>query len=407
MGVLDGYRVLDLSIAMSGPFAAMRLGDLGADVIKVEPVTGEWQRHVAAGGACGNRVNVSFLSLNRNKRSFAVNLKADEGREIVYELAKTADVFLQNYRPGVAQRLGVDYARIRELNPRIVYVSISGYGEEGPYVNRPGQDLLLQGMSGAMLSAGRDTDPPQPAPMYVVDAVTAYSAFEGALGALLHRERTGEGQLVEVNMLDAIITLQMQEMSVFTVGGQPQHRTNEPHAHCYIRAPYSGFATADGYLILAFPPLNKLGEVLDIPELLEMRDEIDGHDKRDEIHRAVQKRLLDKPATEWLILLEEHGIWAGPVYSYEDVVSDPQVRVNGSLVTYEHQTEGRVTTPGFPIRFRATPSQVRMGAPLAGQHTREILAELGIPSRRVDQLLARGVLAAEEQQPDDTARAVR
>ncbi|MBV8991671.1 MAG: CoA transferase [Solirubrobacterales bacterium] len=407
MGVLDGYRVLDLSIAMSGPFAAMRLGDLGADVIKVEPVTGEWQRHVAAGGACGNRVNVSFLSLNRNKRSLAVNLKADEGREIVYKLAKTADVFLQNYRPGVAQRLGVDYASIRELNARIVYVSISGYGEEGPYVHRPGQDLLLQGLSGAMLSAGRTTDPPQPAPMYVVDAVTAYSAFEGALAALLHRERTGQGQLVEVNMLDAIIALQMQEMSVFTVGHQPQRRTDEPHAHCYIRAPYSGFATAEGYLILAFPPLKKLGEVLEIPELLEMSDERDGHDRRDEIHQAVQKRLLDKPAAEWLVLLEEHGIWAGPVYSYEDVVSDPQVHINGSLVTYEHPTEGRVTTPGFPIRFKGTPSEVRMGAPLAGQHTREILAELDISPRRVDQLVDSGVLAAEEQEPDVSAGAVR
>src|SRR5262245_35522597 len=219
VGVLDGYRVLDLSIAMSGPFAAMRLGDLGADVIKVEPVSGEWQRHVSAGGARGNRVNVSFLSLNRNKRSLAVNLKSAEGRRLVHALARTADVVLQNYRPGVAARLGMDYETIRGINPRVVYVSISGYGETGPYAGRPGQDLILQGMSGAMFSAGRRTDPPQPSPMYVVDAVTAYTAFEGALAALLHRERTGEGQLVEVNMLDAILTLQMQEMSVFTVGG--------------------------------------------------------------------------------------------------------------------------------------------------------------------------------------------
>ena len=194
MGVLEGYRVLDLSIAMSGPFAAMRLGDLGADVIKVEPVTGEWQRHVAAGGARGHRVNVSFLSLNRNKRSLAVNLKDAEGRGLVHELAKNADVFLQNYRPGVAARLGVDYETVRDINPRIVYISISGYGETGPYASWPGQDLILQGMSGAMFSAGRRADPPQPSPMYVVDAVTAYVAFEAALAGLLHRERTGEGQ---------------------------------------------------------------------------------------------------------------------------------------------------------------------------------------------------------------------
>jgi crotonobetainyl-CoA:carnitine CoA-transferase CaiB-like acyl-CoA transferase len=382
---------------MSGPFAAMRLGDLGADVIKVEPVTGEWQRHVAAGGATGHRVNVSFLSLNRNKRSLAVNLKDPEGRRLVHALARDADVFLQNYRPGVAARLGVDYETVRDINPRIVYISISGYGETGPYASRPGQDLILQGMSGAMFSAGRRADPPQPSPMYVVDAVTAYVAFEAALAGLLHRERTGEGQLVEVNMLDAILTLQMQEMSVFTVGGLAQQRTSQPHAHCFIRAPYGAFATAEGYLILAFPSLARLGELLAIPELTQMDDEVDGHARRDEIHRLVARRLLDRPAHEWLALFAEHDIWAGPVYSYQDVMNDPQVRHNGALVTYRHHTEGEVTTPGFAIRFARSPSSVRRGAPLAGEHTREILAELGLNSRVVDDLLAAGVVAAEQQ----------
>jgi crotonobetainyl-CoA:carnitine CoA-transferase CaiB-like acyl-CoA transferase len=396
VSVLDGYRVLDLSIAMSGPFAAMRLGDLGADVIKVEPVSGEWQRHVAAGGAAGNRVNVSFLSLNRNKRSLAVDLKSAEGRRLVHELAKTADVFLQNYRTGVAGRLGVDYDTIRALNPKIVYVSISGYGEAGPYAGRPGQDLILQGMSGAMFSAGRQADPPQPSPMYVVDAVTAYTAFEAALAGLLHRERTGEGQLVEVNMLDAIVTLQMQEMSVFTAGGLPQRRTAEPHAHCYIRAPYSAFATADGYLVLAFPPLARLGEILGIPALVAMDDERDGHARRDEIHRLVAGRLRDRPTADWLALFAGHDIWAGPVYSYADVVDDPQVRHNGSLISYEHHTEGEVTTPGFAIRFTGSPSRLRRGAPLTGEHTREILTGLGLADQQVDDLLAAGVVAAEQ-----------
>ncbi len=226
--ILEGYRVLDCSIAMAGPFAAQRLGDLGADVIKVEPVTGEWQRHVSAGGATGNRINVSFLSLNRNKRSLAVDLKHEEGKAALYDLVRTADVFLQNYRPGVAQRLGVDYQSLSAINPKLVYVSISGYGEDGPYKLRPGQDLLLQAMSGAMLSTGREGEPPSPAGQYLVDAVTASTAFEGVIAALLHRERTGEGQLVQVNMLDAIVALQMQELSVFTVAGKPQQRSAEP-----------------------------------------------------------------------------------------------------------------------------------------------------------------------------------
>ncbi|WP_420112413.1 CaiB/BaiF CoA transferase family protein, partial [Pseudactinotalea sp.] len=200
-GVLEGYRVIDCSIAMAGPFAAQRLGDLGADVIKVEPRAGEWQRFAAAGGAKGNQVNVSFLSLNRNKRSLAIDLKADGGRELVRDLVAGADVFLQNYRPGVAARLGLDYESLVTINPRLVYVSISGYGEDGPYRDRPGQDLILQAMSGAMLSAGRAGEPPTPAGQYLADAVTASTAFEGVLAALLHRERTGEGQLVTVNML--------------------------------------------------------------------------------------------------------------------------------------------------------------------------------------------------------------
>ena len=396
MGVLDGYRVLDLSIAMSGPFAAMRLGDLGADVVKVEPVTGEWQRHTPAGGATGNRVNVSFLALNRNKRSLAVNLKTDEGRELVLELARTADVFLQNYRSGVAERLGLDYASIKAVKPDIVYVSMSGYGESGPYARRPGQDLLLQGLSGAMYSAGRAGDPPQAAPMYVADATTAATAFEAALAALLHRERTGEGQLVTVNMLDAMIAAQAQEISVSTQGGVPQRRTEEPHANCYIRAPYAAFATADDYLIVAFSPLAGLGRALGVPELADMDDNTDGHARRDEIHRLVAARLRDKTTAEWLPILAEHDIWAGPVLSYADLADDPQIRHNGSLITYEHPTEGTVTTPGFAIGFTRTPSSVRMGAPLVGEHSREVARELGLSDARFEELVAAGVLAEEK-----------
>ena len=172
-------------------------------MVKVEPVEGEWQRHNPAGGAAGREVNVSFLALNRNKRSIALNLKASEGRQIVLELAARSDVFVQNYRPGVAARLGVDYDAVSCVNPNIVYASISGYGEDGPYSSRSGQDLLLQAMTGAMFNVGRVSDPPAPSGTYVVDAITAYSAVEAVLAALLHRERTGEGQLVAVNMLDA------------------------------------------------------------------------------------------------------------------------------------------------------------------------------------------------------------
>jgi crotonobetainyl-CoA:carnitine CoA-transferase CaiB-like acyl-CoA transferase len=391
-GVLTGYRVLDCSIAMAGPFAAQRLGDLGADVVKVEPVTGEWQRHAAAGGAAGNRINVSFLSLNRNKRSLAVDLKSDAGREVLRRLVGSADVFLQNYRPGVAARLGVDYESLRAVNPALVYVSISGYGEDGPYAQRPGQDLLLQAMSGAMLSSGRAGEAPRAAGQYLVDAVTASTAFEGVLAALLHRERTGEGQLVTVNMLDAITALQMQELSVHTVGGLPQERSAQPHAHVYIRAPYGAFKTADGYIVLAFPPLKTLGEVLGEDAFLDMVDEEHGWSHRDEIFARTARHLETKPSQHWLDAFAGAGIWAGPVYGYADLLQDPQIRHNGTFVTYDHPTEGRVTTPGFPYRFSTTPPRIDRGAPLTGEHTREVLGELGLDGAEIDRLLHDGVV---------------
>lgn len=392
--ILEGIRVLDCSIAMAGPFAAQRLGDIGADVIKIEPVKGEWQRHVSAGGADGNRINTSFLSLNRNKRSLAVNLKSSEGKELVYELVKTSDIFLQNYRSGVAGRLGLDYETLVKINPKLIYISITGYGEEGPYKDRPGQDLLLQAMSGAMLSAGRSGERPNPGGQYLVDAVTAYIAFEGVLAALFHRERTGEGQLVEVNMLDAIVTLQMQELSVFTVGKKPQTRSAEPHAHVYINAPYGVFKTKDDkYIAIAFSPLDMLSDILNVPELKEHDAANFEPENRDAIFRLIDQSIGKFNADELMAKFHSAGIWAGPVNSYEDVVNDPQIKVNKTFVEYEHPTEGKVKTPGFPIRFNKTPSKIHRGAPLTGEHTREILGHLGMDSELINDLINREIIA--------------
>ena len=393
MGILTGYRVLDCSIAMAGPFAAQRLGGLGADVIKIEPTGGEWQRHFAAGGAKGNQINVSFLSLNRNKRSLAIDLKSEQGRKVLFELIGTADVFLQNYRAGVAERLGIDYLAVKAVKKDIIYVSITGYGETGPYVSRPGQDLLLQAMSGAMFSSGKAGDPPIPAGQYLVDAVTASTAFEGALAALLHRERTGEGQLVQVNMLDAIITHQIQEYSVYTVGKVPQKRSDEPHGHCYIRSPYGVFKTSDGYVALAMPNMRRLGELLDIPEFLDLSESEETPADRDWIYAKMRERLQTRTTDNILDLLGNGGIWVGPVYNYEDVLKDPQVIHNGTFLEYDHPTEGRVKTPGFPYKFSATPCEISRGAPVTGQHTRTILKEIGFEDAEVTELLTRGIVA--------------
>lgn len=392
MGILSGYTVLDCSIAMAGPFAAQRLGDLGADVIKIEPVGGEWQRHAPAGGATGHEINVSFLSLNRNKRSLAVDLKSEEGRAIVRRLVASADVFIQNYRTGVADRLGVDYASLSAINPGLVYVSMSGFGEDGPYARRPGQDLLLQAMSGAMMSTGRAGEPPQAAGQYLVDAITAYTAFEGALAALLHRERTGEGQKVEVNMLDAITTIQMQELSVFTVGKVPQTRSAEPHAHVYIRSPYGTFATRDGYIALAMPQFDAMARALDEPRLAGLDELTAGWDDRDHVFALTREAIGKFTTQDALARLEAEGIWVSPVYGYADLLADPQIAHNGTFVEYDHPTEGRVKTPGFPIRFSRTPSEVRHGAPRVGEHTRSLLTEAGYSAAEIDAMIASGAI---------------
>jgi crotonobetainyl-CoA:carnitine CoA-transferase CaiB-like acyl-CoA transferase len=396
-GILSGYRVLDCSIAMAGPFAAQRLGDLGAEVIKVEPVSGEWQRQVAAGGAKGNVINVSFLSLNRNKKSIAINLKSEEGMLVLKKLVESADVFLQNYRPGVAKRLGVDYETLKAIKEDLVYVSISGYGESGPYVDRPGQDMLLQSLSGAMMSSGRADQPPTPAGQFLVDAVTAAASSEATIAALLHRERTGKGQLVSVNMLDVITTLQMQEISVHTVGHVEQKRSAQPHGHSYIRAPYGVFATADDYIALAFPSLKLLGELIGEDSFLNYDDENDSWKYRDEIFELTQKGLRAKGAKEWLATFREHGIWVGEVYGYKELVADPQIAHNGTFVEYDHPTEGRIKTPGFPYKFSETPPKVYFGAPQVGEHTNEILAELGFGESEVFALVASGNVVALEQ----------
>ena len=393
MGILTGYRVLDCSIAMAGPFAAQRLGDLGAEVIKIEPITGEWQRHVSAGGAKGNQINVSFLSLNRNKKSVALNLKSEEGLSVLRDLVASSDVFLQNYRPGVAKRLGVDYETLSELKKDLIYVSISGYGESGPYVDRPGQDMLLQALSGAMLSSGRVSEPPKPSGQFLVDAVTAAAASEATIAALLHRERTKEGQLVSINMLDVITTLQMQEISIYTVGKIEQVRSEQPHAHSYIRAPYGVFETKEDYIAIAFPSLKQFGELIGEPSFETYNDEEDSWTHRDEIFAKTQERLLNKTAKEWLVIFREHGIWAGEVYGYKDLVNDPQIAHNKTFVEYEHPTEGHVKAPGFPFKFSKSPASVAKGAPLIGEETSEVLKTLGYSQEKIDTLLKTGNVA--------------
>ena len=393
--VLDGIRVLDCSIAMAGPFAAQRLGDLGADVIKIEPVGGEWHRGVAAGNATGNRINASFLSLNRNKRSLAVDLKSEAGRDIVYRLIDSADVFLQNYRPGVAERLGVDYAKLsRPQSATHLRLDLRLWrGWTIPSSARSGP-------AAAGDERRHDEHGPRAGPPDTRGPVSRRRSHRlqrvrgGARVRCSTASAPARASGCDVNMLDAIVSLQMQELSVFTVGHKPQRRTAQPHGHVYIRAPYGVYRTRDGvWIVLSLSSLKTLSEILGVPEFLAMDEATAGHDQRDLVFELTERAILKQDAAPLLEAFDRLGVWAGRVYGYQDLVDDPQVRHNGSFVEYDHPTEGHVKTPGFPIRFASTPSRVNRGAPLEGQHTREILGEAGFDAETISRLLVERIVS--------------
>ena len=391
-GPLDGFRVLDFTLAMAGPFGAQKLGDMGADVIKIEPGgDGEWHRTRAAADAWANKHNSSFLAFNRNKRSLAIDLKHPEAKAIVRRLAESADVVLSNFRPGVAARLGIDYETLSAINSRLVVCSMTGYGATGPYAKRPGQDLILQGISGSMWNAGKIGDPPIASPLYVADATAAHLAVEGVLAALLWRERSGRGQLVEINMLDAMIDLQSQELSVYLTGGVRPERTDEPFAHVLLNAPYGVYETSDGYITVSIGPLPVLGELLD-DDLLRSLEWADGTRRRDEIYPRVAAALRTRTSAEWLERFAAVDYWAGPVYNYDDLIADPQVAHNGSFITMEHPTEGTLKLAGIPIRFSETPGTIRRHHPAVGEQTAEILSEAGFSEAEIAALNASGAV---------------
>lgn len=392
-GPLDGITILDFSLAMSGPFAAQKLGDMGAEVIKVEPTgDGEWHRTRPAANAWVNKLNSSFISFNRNKKSLSVDLKTRQGKEIIYKLIKEADVILENFRPGVMERLGLDYERVEKINQNIIYCSISGYGKTGPYANRPGQDLVLQGYSGALWNTGKKGDPPHPIPLYACDATAAHNAVEAIIAALFYRERNGEGQLVEVNMLNAIMDMQVQELSVYLTGGIAPERTEEPLAHTLLTAPYGIYKTKDSYMTVSLGPIDVLGEALDNNRLRSFTEWNDGMVHRDEIYRIVAEILPSKTTDEWIKILDEHNYWAGPVYDYEDLVNDPQVHHNEMIVEMEHPTEGKLKLIGIPIKFNKTPGTYREHPPLLGEHTEELLEKIGYTEEHIQQFLKEKVI---------------
>lgn len=392
-GALEGVRVLDFTQMMLGPWGTQFLGDMGADVIKIErPGVGEWERSLPAMGELLAGDSPFFLAMNRNKRSVTVNLKDPRGKEIIYRLAATADVVTENFRPGVLDRLGIGYEDLCKINPAIVYVAGSGYGPDGPYVDRPGQDLLIQALSGLAANGGRYDDPPTPAGTSIVDASTALLLAFSAVVGLFHRLRTGEGQRIDVNLFSTAIAVQCQELAAFLNMNRRWQRSRAGVGGAWLAAPFGIYKTADGYMAVAMASLAVLGDLLDLPEIKAYDTPALAYEHRDTIQPIIAQKIATDSTAHWLETLLAADVWCAPVQSFEDLIDDPQVIHNELIQTVYHPRAGEIRVVGVPVKFSKTPGAIRLAPPLVGEHTDAVLSELGYSGAEIEGLRREGVI---------------
>lgn len=383
---LEGIVVLDFSQFLSGSLATLRLADLGARVIKVErPGTGDIGRSLYLSDTDVHGENTLFHAINRNKESFAADLKNPEHLEQLRRLLTRADVMVQNFRPGVMERLGFGYAAVSAVNPRIVYGEVTGYGNAEAWRDRPGQDLLAQARSGIMWLSGNDGDPPTPMALAIADMLAGHSLCEGILACLVRRGVTGLGGYVETSLIEALIDFQFEVLTTYMNDGRrPPRRSGFRNAHAYLAAPYGVYDTANGYLALAMIYLPTLGSLLDLPELKHVSDSTEGFRRRDEIKAAIASRLKEHTTEHWLEILNAADIWCAEVLDWPKLFASEAFRQLAMVQSLENQNGVKVLTTRCPIRLDGGVLTSERLAPKVGEHTEAIRQEFNLSGETVE-----------------------
>ncbi len=391
-GPLDGVTVLDLSRVLTGPYCSMMLADMGAEVVKVERPDGGDDTRGWGPPWVGDESHY-FLSVNRNKKSLTLNLKTEQGQKIAHQLVEKADVVLENFSPGTAERLGLDYDKVKELNSDIVYCSISGFGQDGPYRERPAYDLILQGMGGLMGVTGPEGEEPIRVGVAVADIGAGMYAAYAIAAALVERSESGQGQYIDVSMMDVQVSwMSYMAHYVFASGEIPVRRAS---GHPSI-VPYQAFPTADGWINVTVGNdslWQRFAPLVDIdPCDSKFATNSDRIEHRDELIELISNEMETRTTDEWMRILDEAKVPCGPVYDLKQVLSDPQVEHRDMIQKMQHTSEGEIDVLGIPVKLSRTEGQLRTAPPLLGEHNADILSDLGYKAQDIQELVNRGVI---------------
>ena len=380
MRPLEGLLVIDFSQFLAGPSASLRLADLGARVIKIErPGVGDLCRELYISNLALDGDSTLFHSINRHKESFAADLKSPHDRQRVLDLLRRADVMIQNFRPGIIEKLGFDCDSVSRLNPRLVYAEITGYGKVGPWRGKPGQDLLLQSLSGLAWLNGNADQPPVPFGLAVADLFAGAHLVQGILACLIRRGITGKGGRVEISLLESVLDFQFEVLTThLNDGGQLPRRSAINNAHAYLGAPYGIYSTADGHLALAMGSVTRLGELLHCPALLAYSDPKSLFDRRDEIKKILVDHLKTQTTDRWLSILEPAGVWCSDVYTWPKLFQEEAFQVLDMIQEVTRRPGVSLKTTRCPIRIDGEILKSDRGAPRLGEHTEQIVREFSL-----------------------------